>query len=250
MPVAARGSTRDDVKPFSRAGGTCAGNFCDVADDPPKGADSCFVATKNITRAERESAGSRGAPRTQEEQSLVWDPKTAPRWLDRVDAHLHLDDAESSLLRANGFVVFDRLGYDSYAIAFHDVFQQQLPVYVGVDAIFNAVFQASQTILSEVERTRLGPKLVTMIDRLRSTLAASRGLYDAATSEDIDVYLVVAHRLLHSSSEAHARSPAADALVESLTEGAARRLYRLGRAAEVHRLVLRSLPRPRDRCRA
>ena len=207
--VAEHGEARAGVTAFERASGSCAGNFCDVAETPPKGADACFVASSNIARAERESAGVR---RGAIAQSKAWDKKSAPRFFDRVDAHLHLDERESSLLRANGFVVLDRLGYESYAVAFHDVFQQQLPVYVGVDAVFNAVFQASQTVLGEVERTRLGPKLVSMIDTMRATLGQSRGRYDPETVDDLDLYMVVAHRLLHPWSDAKARTPEGEAL--------------------------------------
>lgn len=217
MSVGDAAAARPGVRPFTREDGHCAGNFCDTVDDPPRGADACFVATSNIARAERQSAGARrGAPA----ESRAWDKATPPRFYDRVDAHLHLDDREGALLRKNGFVVLDRLGYESYAVAFHDVFQQQLPVYVGVDAIFNAVFQASQTVLGQIERTRLGPKLVGIVDRMRATLAASRGSYDAVTAADLDLYLVVAHRLLHPVKEAHARSAEVEEVVATIVDQA------------------------------
>ena len=216
LPVATRGAALPGAHAFARKGGTCEGGFCDVADKPPPGADACFVATSNLSRAERQSAGSRG--RTV--QSHAWDRTHAPRFYDRVDAHLHLGDAEGALLRKNGFVVLDRLGYESYAVAFHDVFQQQLPVYVGVDAIFNAVFQASQTVLGEIERTRLGPKLVGLVDRMRATLAASRNSFDAQTADDLDLYLVVAHRLLHPQSEVHARKPDVETVASGIVDQA------------------------------
>jgi Protein of unknown function (DUF3160) len=217
MGVGVRGDVRTGVQVFARADGTCEGNFCDVVDHAPKGADACFVATSNLARAERDmrSGARRSGPR-----SAAWDRKSAPKYFDRVDAHLHLGDAEQKLLRANGFVVLDREGYDSYAVAFHDVFQQQLPVYVGVDAIFNAVYQASQTVLGDVEMKRLGPSLARMLDRMRVTLASSRGRYDADTVADLEVYLGVAHRLLHVGGEPHLKDPAQEQLVSNLAESA------------------------------
>jgi hypothetical protein len=217
MAVGTRGAAQPGAHAFSRASGTCEGGFCDVADKPPPGADACFVATSNLARAERQSAGALPARAT---ASRAWDRTSAPRFYDRVDAHLHLDDPESALLRKNGFVVLDRLGYDSYAVAFHDVFQQQLPVYVGVDAIFNAIFQASQTVLGEIERSRLGPTLVRLVDRMRATLSASRASYDAETLDDLDLYLVVAHRLLHPQSEARARRPGVEEIASGIVEQA------------------------------
>ena len=211
--VAARGDLRPGVKPYAREDGTCKDPFCDVVDVPPKGGGACFVATSNLTRAEREARSGHGLPRS---QSAAWDGKSAPKFLDRVDDHLHLSAVERERLRENGFVVLDRQGYDSYALAYHDVFQQQLPVYVSVDAIFNAVYQASQTVLGEVEQKRLGPSLARMLVRMRSALAAARGRYDADTVSDLEVYLGVAHRLLHAQDTTPLTDPASEALVQEL----------------------------------
>jgi hypothetical protein len=116
--------------------------------------------------------------------------------LDRVDAHLHLTGDEQALLAKQGFVVLDRLQYESYASAFHDVFQEQLPLYVGIDAILHTIYQSNGSILQHVEVERLQPRLVSMLGRLRRTLAASRDAYDATTRADLDLYLSVARLLL------------------------------------------------------
>lgn len=203
----------DGARPYAREDGTCTEPFCDTVDRAPKGADSCFVANGNIARAEREL---RSALRGKGAQSAAWDHRSTPKFFDRVDAHLHLGAVEQQRLRANGFVVLDREGYDSYAVAFHDVFQQQLPVYVSVDAIFNAVFQASQTVLGEVEEKRLGPSLVRMLTRMRSALASSRGRYDADTLADLEIYLGTAQRLLLGDSAAPIKEPAIETTVAGL----------------------------------
>ena len=212
-PVAARGSLKDSARLYAREDGTCDEPFCDSVDRAPKGADSCFVANGNIGRAEREL---RSAGRSKGAQSTAWDHRSTPKFFERIDSHLHLGAVEQERLRANGFVVLDRAGYDSYAVAFHDVFQQQLPVYISVDAIFNAVFQASQTVLGEVEEKRLGPSLVRMLTRLRSTLASSRGRYDVDTLADLEVYVGVAQRLLLGDSVARSKDPAIEAAIAAL----------------------------------
>lgn len=216
LPVGRRAGLRAgaSAKPFTRVEPRCPEGdaFCDFVAVSPDRNDACFVANDNLARAERESLGARHARVT----SGPWDKTSAPRWLDRVDAHLHLDERESELLHQNGFVVLDRLGYASYAVAYHDVFQQELPVYVGVDAILNAVFQGSQMLLEEVETARLGPALARMIDRMRATLAASRATYGAETSDDLDVYLTVAHRLFHGDAAVMPKSGASGALVDGL----------------------------------
>ena len=217
MNVSARGAVKPDAKPFSREDGTCEGEMmCDTADVPPKSADACFVATRNLTRAERAVRGGGGAQRAT--TSAAWDKKTPPKYWDKVNGHLHLGDREQELLRQNGFVALGRERYDSYAVAYHDVFQQQLPVYIGVDSIFNAVYQSSQSLLGEVEDKKLGPALARMLDRLRSTLGTSRARYDADTVADLQVYLAVAHRLLHGAGNGDTEAkPLKEAQLEALT---------------------------------
>jgi hypothetical protein len=188
--------TLDGAKPFAPAEPTCSEHnpFCDEADTPPDPNDLCFVANQNIARAERESRHAVAA----KVPTHPWDGVKLPRYLDRIDAHLHLTATEHELLRNNGFVVLDRLPYVSYANAFHDVFQEQLPLYVGVDPILHAVFRGTEAALERVERKRLVPALSSLLRKLRSALSQSRGRYDAATLADLDVFLGVAAALLAS----------------------------------------------------
>ncbi|HEU4538263.1 MAG TPA: DUF3160 domain-containing protein, partial [Polyangiaceae bacterium] len=130
-----------------------------------------------------------------------WTGATKPRFLDRVDAHLHLTPGEHAKLRANGFVVLDRVAYDNYASAFHDVFQEQLPLYVGVDPVLHAVFRGTELVLERVEKKRLLPALDALLKKLRAGLAASKGRYDAETLADLDVYLGVARELARSETD-------------------------------------------------
>ncbi|MBI4956303.1 MAG: DUF3160 domain-containing protein, partial [Myxococcales bacterium] len=125
----------------------------------------------------------------------AWDGQTPPRWLDRIDAHLHLSPLEHARLREHGFVVLDRLPYASYAAAFHDVFQEELPLYVGVDPILHAVFRGTELALERVERRRLLPALGSMLKKLRTTLAVSGARFDAETRHDLDLLLGVAASL-------------------------------------------------------
>jgi hypothetical protein len=183
----------DGAKPFAPAEPTCSEDnpFCDAADTPPDPTDLCFVANQNIARAERESRKAVAA----KVQSDPWDGVKPPRYLDRIDAHLHLTSTEHEVLRKNGFVVLDRLPYVSYANAFHDVFQEQLPLWVGVDPILHAVFRGTEAALERVERKRLVPALSSLLRKLRIALSQSRGRYDAETLADLDVYLGVASAL-------------------------------------------------------
>jgi hypothetical protein len=179
------------IHPFTRAEPHCpeSDSFCDFVDSPPDPRDTCFVANANISRAERES---RGAIHGQPAKLGAWDGATPPRYLDRIDAHFHLTPEEHARLRAHGFVVLDRLAYASYAAAFHDIFQEQLPLYVGIDPILHAVFRGTEGALERVERSRLKPALGSLLKKLRRALGQTRQRYDADALKDLDLYLGVA----------------------------------------------------------
>ena len=192
-PIGHLAPALERIHPFAPPAATCPDGdwLCDTTDAPPDPADTCFVANQNIARAERESRSAH-APRSIDNP---WDGASPPRYLDRIDAHLHLTPQEHALLRANGFVVLDRLPYANYANAFHDVFQEQLPLYVGIDPILHAVFRGTERALERLERKRLVPALASLLQKLRNTLARSRDRYDADTLADLDVYLGVAWAL-------------------------------------------------------
>jgi hypothetical protein len=182
------------AKPFTDLDAHCKeGNyFCDTVDKSPDPRATCFVANDNIARAERESRAALGpAPST----TTAWDGKSHPKYLDRIDAHLHLTREELEVLKRNRFVVLDRLAYHDYANAFHDVFQEQLPLFVGVDPILHAVFRGTELSLERIEKKRLAPALKSLLQKLRGGLAASAGAMDAETRTDLDTYLGVAAAL-------------------------------------------------------
>jgi hypothetical protein len=156
----------------------------------PKG-DTCFVADDNIARAERDSRGPASAVANASGVGRA----AKPQYLDRVSAHLHLHDSELASLQANGFLALDRLEYESYATAYHDLFQEELPLYVSIDSVLNSVFQANGTILEHIEQQDLYPRLTRMLTRLRKTLSTSVSRYGSETTGDLDIYLGVAQRL-------------------------------------------------------
>ncbi|TKD10085.1 DUF3160 domain-containing protein [Polyangium fumosum] len=177
------------TKAFQPIEASCGNLDCDVVEKTPKGADACFISNEAIRRVEPKA---RAGSLERKPASAAWDGVTKPRFLDRIDAHVHLTDVEHAQLRKNGFVVLDRLPYTDYANAFHDVFQEELPLYVGPDPILHAVFRATEASLGRIERTRLQPALESMLKKLRKALAASGASLDETTRKDLDVYLAVA----------------------------------------------------------
>lgn len=189
------GALASGKAPFTRDTPACPKNdpMCDVADAPPDAKDACFVATKNLARAERDAHST---PRGGRVASAPWDGAGPPRYLDRIDRVVRLSSDEREKIRANGFTVLDRVGYDSYAHGFHGVFQSQLPVYVGADAVLQAIYRANESILASLERQRLGPALVRALDKLLRAALVNEKLYGAELTRDLQVYLGVARSIL------------------------------------------------------
>lgn len=178
--------------------------MCDTVDRAPRGADRCFVSNDHIARDERSIA--REPAGRASSVSAPWNRARPPQFMDLVDRHVHLSDHERALLRRNGFVGLERLTYDSYALALHEVFRQQLPVFIGVDAILHAIFVAHGAILKRVEHQRLHRSLRVLLDGLRAELRTNRLQLARETQLDLDVYLTVAARLLAQDGEAEPRS--------------------------------------------
>jgi len=194
LPVAASGEAVAGAKPFSRIGSNFAEPY--VATAPP--GDECFVANDNIARTENESRSAR-ASGTRTDAHTVAATSAAPRYLDRIASHLHLTETELAMLRANSFVALDRVEFESYATAFHDIFQEQLPIFVSTDSVLNSVFQANGEIIEKAE-VDLQLRLTRILDRLQRTLGNSVSRYGRETAEDLDVYLGVAHALATAST--------------------------------------------------
>ncbi|MDI1445625.1 DUF3160 domain-containing protein [Polyangium sp. 6x1] len=187
---------RAGAKPFSIIEPPSCGYFhdplCDAVDVAPQGADACYVSNDHIRALE---PGALNVAPGAVGKSDPWNGTQRPKYLDRIEAHLHLDPSEKALLRKNGFVVLDRLPYLDYAGAFHDVFQEELPLWVGVDSILHAAYVATDAVLGTAERSRLAPALQKMLEKLQKTLAASKGIYDETTRKDLDLYLAVPAQL-------------------------------------------------------
>lgn len=180
-----------NAAPFAPVETKCIDDpFCDFVEKAPPGADACYVAQDNLRRAERDSAAATVTPVA----STPWNG-APPKFLDRIDAHYHLTASENRTLAQNGFVVLDRAQFPSYAAAFHDVFQQQLPLYVAMDPVYHAVFKGTELVLARIERRELKPALTRMLRALRRGVREAGGRYSAETLADVATYVRVADEL-------------------------------------------------------
>lgn len=128
---------------------------------------------------------------------LSYDPLESEH-VKLIDMALGLDDGERAKLQENGFVVSERLSYESFGAAMLDVYHKDLPVMITADMILQALHSSYDSILMQTELDVLLP---TVRDALLATRAALPG-FDAQTAaaqdarEDCDMYLTVALSLL------------------------------------------------------
>ncbi|MCW5802970.1 MAG: DUF3160 domain-containing protein [Deltaproteobacteria bacterium] len=175
----------------------------------------CAVADNNLTRA-------RGAiealpPPAAGPRRAAWDRRTAPARLDRIEQRFGLTADERARLYRDGFVVPARLEQQDYANAYHEIYQSQLPIYVTVDSILNAVYATHDGLVADLERTELAPLVTALVQSLHCALPAAAARFPRETALDLDLYLTVARRLLEGTEVASALGDAGvDKLAASL----------------------------------
>lgn len=178
-----------------------AGKRCQLADDNLASAGRAIVAQAADRKRQPKVAGAR------------WNGSSKLLYQDRIDVRYSLSSAEKERLQKNGFFVADRLKSSTYAWAFHELYQSQIPIYVSADAILHAIYVSNDKLLAQLEGERLAPLLQNVLRSLHCALADQARRWPAEVARDADLYLTVARSLLEgakvasvlgSDAEAHA----------------------------------------------
>ncbi|HSQ65151.1 MAG TPA: DUF3160 domain-containing protein [Polyangiaceae bacterium] len=156
---------------------------------------ACDVTTKNLDDAEAKvlaslSASGAAPPFT------AWDHKSKPARLDAVQSRLGLTAAQTRSLMEHGFVVLGGPSFGTYAEAFHEIYQSELPLWVSVDSVLHAVYRSNDKLIERIELASLLPKLDKVLEAMHCALPAAAAGYPAETARDVDLYLTVARSLL------------------------------------------------------
>jgi hypothetical protein len=153
------------------------------------------------------------------ESNLGYDPRSAKN-LDLIQASAAaLNSAELSKLASQGFAISARQQFPNMIYGYKTIYGLDLPVYVSLDSILDALHQSYDDVLEAVEIERLIPDLRTLLGAARKRLGDGV-VSDAQAAKDLDFYLSVSSSLL----EGKAQSPVAGAdpaLVQSFVTGAA-----------------------------
>lgn len=164
-------------------------------DEPRKKGDVCEVANRNI-QAALDAILNQPAPTGKSIGRSPWSGKSPALHQKLVEGRYGLTNEEKKHLQKDGFVVLGRLSRPSFAHAYHDIFQSQLPVYITMDSLFHAVFKAHETLMVHVELDLLAPRLRKVLLTLRTTLEKTTSPLPAELHKDLDLYLTVSLSLL------------------------------------------------------
>ncbi|MBI5326560.1 MAG: DUF3160 domain-containing protein [Ignavibacteriae bacterium] len=133
-------------------------------------------------------------------------PTGTINYYDSISVKYNLTDYEKELLDEHGFMVSERLKFDSFWSAFADTYYKDLPVFISSDAILHALHMSYDAILKDFENEILIDMLDTILTKLYNHTIILKERYKDNLSmqtmiNDYDVYFTVALSLLHGEYE-------------------------------------------------
>jgi hypothetical protein len=122
-------------------------------------------------------------------------------FLDSIDIKYGLTADEKQMLQDNHFVVSERLSYDCFGRAMHEIYEHDLPVFITTDAILYALHFSYDRILLDIEKTLLEDKLSKVLDGLYFNVRKLQSAYSdypqlVEPLKDVDIYITLAKSLL------------------------------------------------------
>lgn len=121
-------------------------------------------------------------------------------YLDSISKLYSITDDEHHLLEKYHFFVSERLSFDSFGEALHDIYSKDMPVMVTSDAILHALHYSYDQILFYVEKTFLTNQLNQLLNTLWDKFPDIYSLYEndsllVKPLNDVDLYLTIAKSL-------------------------------------------------------
>ncbi len=125
-------------------------------------------------------------------------------YFDSINTQYKLTPYERELMSNHGFMVTERLSFDTYHHAFYDSYIKDLPLYISSDAMLHAFHRTYSNIMTDVEAKAFLPlvqrALTSALGYLRQHQDSSDSM-DAQAIADVDVYLSVAYTLVHENPD-------------------------------------------------
>jgi hypothetical protein len=122
-------------------------------------------------------------------------------FLDSVKIKYNLSSAEQEMLAKNGFVVTERLSYETFVSALSNIYFKDLPVMITTDMMLFALHASYDGILKKLEIDQLRPDLIQILEGLRNSYNTLVTKYEGypelqAPLKDIDLYISIPLALL------------------------------------------------------
>lgn len=166
---------------------------------------------------------------------LGYDPKTAKGMELIQSTPLALDAAELDKLGEHGFAISKRQTFANMAYGLKTIYANDLPVYISLDAILDAVHGSYNAILKRVETEVLTRDLHTLLTSARTRNASAPA---AQTRKDLDFYFSVALGLLDAKPVAPVAGADAAAINDAVAKATA--------ASGIQEITLFGVPRKVD----
>jgi hypothetical protein len=130
----------------------------------------------------------------------VYNQSLPPGSLEYRACDFRPDSRELALLRTNGFVVSERMSSHSFADQFYRIYADDLPVFIGADAVLHAWHKSYAQILQDLEETYLIETLQKILNGMTGQISAvatqvGTGVLGPSV-EDADYFLTIARSLL------------------------------------------------------
>ena len=126
---------------------------------------------------------------------LGYDPSTAANLNLITASTLNPTAEELAVLGQQGFVIARSQEFPSFVYGYSAIYANDLPLFVSADSILDAVHRSYDSMLEQFETSMLTSDLQTLLQQMRTNLAASSEA-TAQVRADVDLYLAVPLALL------------------------------------------------------
>ena len=128
-------------------------------------------------------------------------PSNDALYYDSIKTSYALTSFEENLIESHGFMVSERLKFDSFGKAFLDIYHKDLPVIVTTDAIFQAFHISYDRVLKNMELGKLIDDIKNILNGMNQSMPQLAFQYNSnplmlPMLKDVDVYITVGRKLM------------------------------------------------------
>ena len=150
------------------------------------------VLAQTLTAEEFAAAWPAPTPAT----DLGYDPKSAGFFAE-IEAALMLTEEETAFIAERGFGSLPRLSFNTAHDGYHEIFRNDLPVYITADSVLFALHRSFSVALRSLEESVLSETLGVFLAKTQSAVTQMDLPAELELAQqDLDLYLAVARSLL------------------------------------------------------